>query len=86
MSQVWSRGSKALLEFLKDGPQANSGVSLQQQSVILTGRALQCQAELVMLHHFSKLFTAREPHKLLQKAFNLGAMPWGAESWVLWYI
>ena len=48
--------------------QANPGVILQQQSVILTGHALQCKAELDMLLHFSPLFTAREPHKLMQKS------------------
>ena len=45
----------------------NLGVSLRQQGVILTGNALQCKAELVMLLHFSPLFTAREPQKIVQK-------------------
>ena len=79
MKVNWSFSSgaedpKRLSYFLRISPrQANPGVSLKQQSVILTSRALQCKAELVMLFHFSPLFTAREPHKLIQK--GLPAQP-----------
>ena len=59
---------KSFSNFLRMAPRQTPGQSLPA-SGILAGQALQCKAELVLLLHFSPLFTARELHELVQKGF-----------------
>lgn len=83
MGQIRGQGAKALVELSECFAERQERSGLQHQGIILTGRALQEEAELVVFVCFIPLLAVRKADKFLQESLPVGTCYHSGDPYIL---
>lgn len=83
MGQIRGQGAKALVELSECFAEQQERSGLQHQGIILTGRALQEEAELVVFVCFIPLLAVRKADKFLQESLPVGTCYHSGDPYIL---